>query len=153
MLGQVMTCPKKEVFMKEERERILKMLADGKITVDEAEKLLDALAGPSAKTQTAVAEPGGKKKIDFLYVKVISANDDNVDIRVPLNLLRAGIKLTALIPPQAMKHLDNALDAKGIPFDFRNIKPENIEELVQSLADMEVNVNSKNGDYVKVYCA
>ena len=138
--------------MGEEREKILKMLADGKISVDEAEKLLDALETGPSQTATAVAEPGKPKRIDFLYVKVISAEEDNVDIKVPLNLLRAGIKLTALIPPHAMKHIDSAMEEKGIPFDFKNLKPENIEELIQGLADMEVNVNSKNGDYVKIYC-
>lgn len=138
--------------MGEEREKILKMLAGGKITVEEAEKLLDALATGSSKTETAVADPAKPKKIDFLYVKVISAEEDNVDIKIPFNLLRAGIKLTALIPPHAMKHIDSAMEEKGIPIDFKNMKPENIEELIQGLADIEVNVNSKNGDYVKVYC-
>ena len=35
--------------MSEERTSILKMLAEGKITVEEAEGLLDALEGPSEK--------------------------------------------------------------------------------------------------------
>jgi hypothetical protein len=130
------------------------MLAEGKITVAEAENLLEALQGPAQKdTAAAVAEKRDNRTLKYLYVKVVSAQGDNVDVRVPLDLLRAGIRLTALIPPQAMKHLDTAMAEKGIPFDFRNIKPENIEELIQGLADMEVNVDSKNGDHVKMYCA
>lgn len=37
---------------------------------------------------------------------------------------------------------------KGLNFDLNNIKPDDIEELLKNIADMEVNVKSKNGDTV-----
>ncbi len=87
-----------------------------------------------------------------MYVKVLSSQQDNVDVRVPLGLIRAGMRFTSLIPPQAMDQINSSLKEKGMNFDLGNIKPEDIEELIKNLADMEVNVKSKNGDIVKVYC-
>jgi Asp-tRNA(Asn)/Glu-tRNA(Gln) amidotransferase B subunit len=140
--------------MGEERKRILKMLAEGKISASEAEELLDALGkntGQQAPETTAV-QGKNPKNIKYMYVKVLSAQQDNVDVRVPLGLIRAGMRFTSLIPPQAMDHINSAMKEKGMNFDLSSIKPEDIDELIKNLAEMEVNVNSKNGDIVKVFC-
>jgi hypothetical protein len=138
-----------------ERSRILKLLADGKISAQEAEDLLDALGKNSdTKTQTAESMPEKiLKNIKYIYVKVTSTQNDNVDIRVPIGLIRAGMRLTTLIPAQAMEQINTKMHEKGISFDLNNIKPDDIEELIKNLSEMEVNVNSKNGDIVKIYCA
>jgi DUF4097 and DUF4098 domain-containing protein YvlB len=137
-----------------ERQRILKMLGEGKITAIEAEDLLDALGKDPGRqaTEAAAVEPKAPKNIKYMYVKVLSSQQDNVDVRVPLGLIRAGMRFTSLIPPQAMDHINSSLKEKGMNFDLGNIKPEDIEELIKNLADMEVNVKSKNGDTVRVYC-
>lgn len=138
-----------------ERSRILKLLADGKINAQEAEDLLDALSkNPEVKTDEP--ENGAEKilkKIKYIYVKVTSTQNDNVDIRVPIGLIRAGMRLTTLIPAPAMEQINTKMKEKGISFDLNNIKPDDIEELIKNLSEMEVNVNSKNGDIVKIYCA
>jgi dissimilatory sulfite reductase (desulfoviridin) alpha/beta subunit len=41
----------------------------------------------------------------------------------------------------------------GMSFDLNNIKPEDIEDIIESLREMEVNVNSANGDKIRVFCA
>ena len=153
--------------MSEERSRILSLLADGKITVDEAERLLDAVgSGAGAGTGTA-GESGGKAAAGaearpsadagspprYMYVKVVSTSGDNVDVRIPLSLVKSGLKLTSLIPPQAMEQINESMGEHGMTFDFNNFKPEDIEELIQALREMEVNVDSQNGDNVRVYCA
>jgi Asp-tRNA(Asn)/Glu-tRNA(Gln) amidotransferase B subunit len=140
--------------MNEERKRILKMLGEGKISAAEAEELLDALgknSGPQAPEAAAV-QAKNSKNIKYMYVKVLSAQQDNVDVRVPLGLIRAGMRFTSLIPPQAMEQINSSMKEKGMNFDLSNIKPEDIDELIKNLAEMEVNVNSKNGDIVKVFC-
>jgi hypothetical protein len=141
--------------MSEERKRILKMLAEGKISTAEAEELLDALGRGTGQPPEAggAIEHKSLKDIKYLYVKVISAAEDNVDIRVPLGLIRAGMRLTSLIPPQAMGHVNSAMHDKGLPFDLSGLKPDDIDELIRSLAEMEINVKSKNGDTVRVCCS
>jgi hypothetical protein len=139
--------------MNEERKRILKMLAEGKISAAEAEELLDATGKGSGQAQDGTGvERKSLKNIKYIYVKVLSSQNDNVDVRVPLGLIRAGMRLTSLIPPQAMEHINSTMHEKGMKFDLNNLKPDDIEELIKNLADMEVNVKSKNGDTVRVYC-
>lgn len=140
--------------MNEERKRILKMLAEGKISTNEAEDLLDALGKSDSRQSDQDSGPAllKIKNVKYIYVKVLSAREDNVDVRVPLGLIRAGMKLTTLIPTQAMDHINSAMREKGMSFDLNSIKPDDIEELIRNLADMEVNVKSKNGDTVRVYC-
>ena len=146
--------------MNEDRKRILDMLAEGKITAEEAERLLDALdAHASAATTPAgpaiKGDPG--PLIDalpkFLYVKVMAENGDNVDVKIPIALVRSGLKLTSLIPPQAMDQINDSMSEHGMSVDFSNLKPEDIDDLVEALREMEVNVDSANGDKVRVYTA
>jgi hypothetical protein len=146
--------------MSEERSRILSLLAGGKITAEEAERLLDALeASASASTTSAgPAIQGDPAPLiaalpKYLYVKVLAANGDNVDVKIPIVLVRSGLKLTSLIPPLAMDKINDAMSEHGMSVDFSNFKPEDIDELIGGLRDMEVNVDAKNGDTVRVYCA
>ena len=144
--------------MSEERDRILDLLAAGKITAEEAGRLLDAVdsrAAQAGATATASAAPqrgaGGLPK--FIYVKVVSTKGDKVNVKIPLALLRAGLKLTSLIPPQAMEQIDKSMAEKGMSFDLKNLKAEDLEDIIDSLREMEVNVDSADGDNVRVYAA
>lgn len=148
--------------MNEDRTRILNMLAEGKITAEEAERLLDALdTRAGAAPAGGSAEPAIKGDPTpliralprFLYVKVVGDKGENVDVKVPLALVRSGLKLTSLIPPQAMDQINAEMSQHGMSIDFSNLKPEDIEELVEALREMEINVTGDNGETVKVYCA
>ena len=146
--------------MSEDRGRILKLLAEGRITAEEAERLLDAL---DARTNAAEGPGGPAVKGDprpviaalpkYLYVKVLAANGDNVDVKIPIALVRSGLKLTSLIPPQAMDQINDQMAQHGMAVDFNNFKPEDIDDLIVALREMEVNVDAKNGDTVRVFCA
>lgn len=50
------------------------------------------------------------------------------------------------------EHINSTMHEKGMKFDLNNLRPDDIEELIRNLADREVNVKSKNGDTVRVYC-
>ena len=139
--------------MSEERKRILDLLAKGKISADEAEKLLDAVGAPAndgvAELANKIIDQGA---IKYLYVKVDSVKGDKVDVRIPLSLLRSGLRLTSLIPAQAMDEVNASLKEHGMSFDLSNLKDSDIEELITELKDMEINVKSKDGDDIRVYC-
>jgi hypothetical protein len=146
--------------MTDDRARILRLLADGKITPDEAERLLDAL-GPRPGVTESPPEPGVKGDRGpllaalpkYLYVKVAATNGDNVDVKVPVALVRSGLKLTSLIPSRAMDQINDSMAEHGMSVDFANLKPEDIDELIEALRDMEISVDAQNGDNVRVYCA
>ena len=140
--------------MSEDRARILKMVADGKISVKEAEELLDALQqhnkGDSKMVSEQASQP--KKTLKYLRVKVDSREGDNVNVKVPLGLLRAGIKLSALMPKHASDKVKHHLHDHGVDVDLNDVRPQDIEQIIEHLGDMEVNVDSKDGDTVRVYC-
>lgn len=146
--------------MSEDRSRILNMLAEGKITAEEAERLLDALDSRVAAPSAAGAAPAIKGDPTpllnalpkFLYVKVVGDKGENVDVKVPLALVRSGLKLTSLIPPQAMDQINAEMSQHGMSIDFNNLKPEDIDELIEALREMEVNVTGDKGETVHVYC-
>lgn len=143
--------------MGNDRARILDMLKQGKITVDEAEQLLDALGQNVGTEQTsalAVEEKpaGNSKRCRFLRVCVSGSDKENVDIRVPMQILRAGVKLGALIPPQARRKVDCALGEKGINLDFSNLTPETVDEFIEGLSEMSIDIKGDEGETVKIFC-
>ena len=62
----------------------------------------------------------------------------------------AGVRLAALIPQQAHDQLDEALSRRGVPLTLSQIKPENLEELVEHLEDLTVDVDGTEGNKTKV---
>jgi len=137
--------------MNDNRRQILDMLAQGKITAEEAERLIAALerggAGAAAMTET--------DKVKYLRVLVDTidpmAGPTKVNVRVPMQLLRAGVRLTGVIPASAREEVNNALRKEGIPFDINNLTPQNLEELVEQLRELTVDVNNDNTK-VRVFC-
>jgi hypothetical protein len=125
--------------MKEERKKVLEMLSEGKISADEAERLLQALESKTAEAspQTALTETLNNLP-KYLFVKVDSVDGDKVNIRVPLKLIKAGIKLQALLPQDAQEKVNAKLNEKGINLD--------------ALTEFELNVDEKKGDKVRIYC-
>ncbi|MEU4421741.1 hypothetical protein AB0F81_14040 [Actinoplanes sp. NPDC024001] len=139
--------------MNEERKDILDMLAAGKITAAEAEQLLSALERGQSRVATAV-DTRAKGRPKYLRV-MIDSNDDGepvaVNIRVPLQLLRAGVKLAALIPPVAIDRANAELSRAGVPFDLGQLKPEQLEDLVEALDDLTMDIDSPDST-VRIYC-
>jgi hypothetical protein len=147
--------------MSENRRQVLEMLAGGKITADEAERLISALEKDSSNG-APVTSAAGQTKRNAKYLRVVVEAEDGsdpgpvkVNVRVPLQLLRSGVKLVNLIPAPARQHVNDALREQGIPFDLNQIKPENLEELVDQLNDVTVDVDvdqTNNKVKVRVFC-
>jgi antitoxin component of RelBE/YafQ-DinJ toxin-antitoxin module len=148
--------------MNEHRRQILQMLSEGKINADEAERLIAALEESSAgKSPENVSGAEAKSRPKYLRVQVDAEDHDGregptkVNVRVPMQLLRAGVKLAGLIPAQALHRANDAIHEQGIPFDLTQIKPENLEELIDQLNDLTVDVDQKDHESkvkVKVFC-
>ena len=150
--------------MNENRRQILEMLAAGKINADEAERLLSALdpgtAGSAGEySNTIRGADGATVKTRAKYLRVLVEADETmtgmkgattVNVRVPMQLLRAGVRLASLIPAQAHGQLDEALSKHGVPITLSQIKPENLEELIDHLEDLTVDVDGKEGNSTKV---
>ena len=150
--------------MSDNKKKILEMLEQSKISADEAYRLLSAVDGGegtekgSARESQSTSDTAVKNKAKYLRVTVTPGEKhenperaDRVNVRVPMSLIRAGIKLTSLIPQEALDKANDALREKGINFDVRSIKSEDIEELIDALGDMQVDVETSSGECVKVF--
>jgi hypothetical protein len=150
--------------MNEHRRQILEMLAAGKISADEAERLIAAVEAPSPNpTSDAGSSTVAKSRPKYLRVLVDTDEGSNgsydgptkVNVRVPMQLLRAGVRLAGLIPQQALQRANQAMQEKGVPIDLSQIKPENLEDLVEQLNDLSVDVDQKEAGAkvkVRVFC-
>ena len=143
------------------RTKVLEMLKNGTVTVEQAEALLERLneepqsepapaAGASGGGGPAAATVLGQRPVPtsprYLRVAVNSPDGDRVNIRVPMALIRTGIKLSTLIPHSARE----SVQAQGIDLDM--LTSMDPDELVRALAEMTVDVESKDGATVQIFC-
>jgi hypothetical protein len=144
----------------EERRRILNMLAEGKLNAAEAENLLDALA-KSADAQQGTNGPTDLALRDPKYLRVLvegyvdhehGGGAEKVNVRVPFTLIRAGMRLAALLPATVHEPINRALRDNGVDIDISKIKPENLEDLVTHLRELAIDVDGAHGEKVRVFC-
>ncbi len=142
--------------MNEQRRQILQMLAEGKINADEAERLIDALQRQQPEPAQG-ATPRPKPRPKYLRLVVNSEDDgtgegpSRINIQVPLQLLRAGVRIASLLPPQALTRANTGLRRSGVPIDLAELKPEHLEDLVEQLDEVTVDVDDPSGQ-VRVFC-
>jgi hypothetical protein len=152
--------------MDEPKKKILEMVASGKISVDEAAALLDRVAevvpgprqiegpGGAEQEETPKAPPRlpqasgrtASRRPRYLRVNVESSEGDEVNVRLPLALIKTGIKLGSLLPKEA----SSAIDRSGV--DLSKLAELEGDELLEALSELQVHVESSDGDEVHVYC-
>lgn len=89
--------------MNEEKMMILKMLQEGKISADEAAKLLESLdAGTNKAGKTPEADSSQKTQGKFFRVLITDTDTGKAraNIRIPLSVLGIGVKFGAQFAPQ-----------------------------------------------------
>lgn len=119
--------------LKEERMKILELLSKGVISTEEAEKLLVAMSGSEESfTKEVVAQ----KKAPFKMLKILVDSND-------------GDKVRMQIPVEFSKLLKTAKFKSSI--GSTDIDIDAIVEMISQGMDGEiVNVESSNGDIVKI---
>lgn len=122
--------------------KVLDMLQDGKVTVDEAEQLLGALS--SDESPVYQVESADHDLPKFLVVQ-ISSGTDEVNIRVPVKLISLGVDLSKL-NPQVAEALNEA-----VPGTLHGLAGLKDNELRQALQGLTINIHDDE-DTVRVYC-
>jgi len=133
--------------MSNERKQVLQLLADGKISADQADRLLEKLASaqPSDAAPEAHSVPAGAVP-KFMVIHVDCKEGEKVDVRLPIGLLRSGIKLTAMMPKEAAQ----AMSDNGI--DFSQLSGLAGDDLISALHAMTIDVRSADGDKIQICC-
>jgi hypothetical protein len=146
------------------------LLAQGKITVDGASKLLSALgegatANSSAKTAESDATPprymrivvhraagqvGGHAAAGYAWPGVWRP-EKNVNIRIPLSLVRSGMRLGAILPGGAGDVITQVLRDRGIALDFSKLDPSELAAALKNLGEVSVDVDSGRAQ-IRITC-
>jgi hypothetical protein len=132
--------------MSDETRQVLEMLSSGKITVQEAEQLLQAVTVPAASDEKK-AEP---KYFRILVNKPASDGKkaENVNIKVPISVVRGGLRLSSVFPGLMGKkkiQLDN-----GTELDLSKIHYADLEAMIKDIGELTVDVD---GDaQVRIRC-
>lgn len=97
-----------------------------------------------------------KGKLKYLRVQVEPKGSegsakDRVNIRVPLRILRAGVKLSSALPEHAKDKINHTIREKGIDFDLSSLDGERLEEALESLIDSRIDIETSDKD-IHVYC-
>lgn len=146
--------------MTENHRKILEMLSQGKISVADAERLLGKLKAP-VETRADVADDDGEagdasssgtgtrpgaKLPKFLRVVVDDVAGEHINVRVPISLVRTGVRLSALLPKQARK----AVEHQGV--DLSGLSRLDADELARALVELDVNVDAVDGGRLRIFC-
>ncbi len=141
--------------MSEEKQRILKMLEDGKLTAGQAMALLETLEpgdgtkGPGQPKQSVeellkdddglMANPFPGERL--LLIRVLSAEGDKVRVNLPLNLVKGIIKATGKMP-----YINSEME--GI--NLNEMMDTVVAAIDQDISGRFVDVETGNGDKVVI---
>jgi len=146
--------------MSAETKKVLELLAAGKISPEDAERLLDKLSDASAPTvepaaansQTAAgartdaqAAASGAKRPQYLRIHVERPGRDDVNVRVPLSLARGGRHWMAFLPTGVADRLNEY----GVRFG--SLAEMTDQELQAALDRLNVDIVKGNGKRVHIY--
>ena len=139
-----------------ERERILKMIEDGKITAKEGLELLNAL-GETPVFESSNKQEKQKRKYTVLKFRII-VEEENIDLNVniPLSVVKVFTNVAdefdKLIPKEAKETMKkNGVDLDGINF-LKIIKAiESGEVKDPHIVDMDISDKNKGLVKIKIY--
>ena len=130
--------------MSAETRKILEMLADKKITAEEADKLLEKLsAQPSPEAKPEEPSPN---KPRFLRIVVDKPGQEPVNIRMPLAFARTRSHLLAALPSRVSEKLTE------LGIDLAAASSMNEKEWANAMENMNVDIEKGNGKKVRIFC-
>jgi hypothetical protein len=147
--------------MSAETKKVLEMLAAGKISTEDAERLLDKISGATAATgatgsqssATATSTGGAAtpnaanaKRPRYLRIQVERPGREGTSIRVPIPFVRSGRHWMAILP----ERVSDKLREHG--FDFGSLEAMSDEDFQRTLGQMNVDIESDGGKRVRIYC-
>lgn len=135
-------------MMSEERMKILDMLSQGIITANEANELLKSLDEKKIEVNGKMMTEGQYLKsaaAKFLYIEAKSHDGDNVNVTIPLSLIKAAVK---------MGNVQGIIDKSLSWSSFAN-EAIDIDLILQCIESGTtgniVSMDSKEGDSVRIY--
>jgi hypothetical protein len=134
--------------MKEDRGRILAMLASGKISVDQADRLLSAIVPAKPKD----AEQHAPKFLRLLLEpKADARRQRKVDIRMPLGIIRSGVQIARSLPIEKQGPMTIALGTHTLAVDLSGVDPQNVDQFMALFKDLTTDIDKKD-ETLRLFC-
>ena len=134
--------------MNEETRKVLEMLSQGKISVQEAEQLLGAVSAP-------VGQTADDRKVEPKYFRILvnkpprdGRKAEAVNIRVPMTVVRGGLRLGALIP--GMLGRKKIQLGNGNELDLSKVTYADLEAMIRDIGELTVDVDGE--EQVRIRC-
>ncbi|MBL7034027.1 MAG: hypothetical protein ISR91_07765 [Candidatus Delongbacteria bacterium] len=125
--------------MENERKQVLEMVAEGKVTVEEAQQLLDAL-NQQPQDQDNFDLPAKRagvfRKPRMIYIEVVEHGRKKVNVRIPLALAKVGMRF---VP-------EDVVDVAGEKINLDELFDAVKNGVVGNLVEVE-----DNGKQVRIY--
>jgi SHOCT-like protein len=148
--------------MSDDTRRVLDLLAQGKITVDDAERLLAAMAQHAAEPAGAASPRSGDAPNGDVpkprYVRIVvhkaaheGRREKDVQIRVPIAIVKSGMRLGAMIPGFPGDELAARLRERKLDVDFSKLDDAAFDAMLKELSDRNIEVDSGKAQ-VRISC-
>jgi SHOCT-like protein len=142
--------------MSEETRRVLEMLSQGKITVEEADRLMQAVGAPRPEPSGVKSEPADQPAPKFFRITVNQSGKDGgraetVNVRVPMSVVRGGLRLGSLIPGLMGERTKQRLRDKGVDLDFSKLDFTQLDTLIRDLGELTIDVDDRDSQ-VRIRC-
>jgi SHOCT-like protein len=138
-----------------ETRKVLDMLAEGKITADDAEKLLEKLqASSEADENQSDPSPASDKgrlahRVRFLRIVVDEPGRKQVNIRMPLAFARAGMSLAGVLPASVTEKLKE----RGIDLNRVRLHTGKWDDVADKVfEELNLDVDKGDGKKVRIFC-
>ncbi|MCP3960617.1 MAG: hypothetical protein GY719_22470 [bacterium] len=128
-----------------ERKLVLEMLADGKISAEDAERLLDKLQEIESRRR----EGGGdtRQTPRPRHLRIVASGEgaeDELNLRIPIGLVRAGLTLESFLPTWAQSRII-------VGSSFSDLQSLDKDYLRENLDELDLTFDSKSGESVRIF--
>lgn len=127
--------------MNEEILMVLKMVEEGKLSSDKAKELIDTLLGKEVGVKT-VKTKGYEDK--FLRVEVMSHKGDQVNVKLPVKIVKEVLKVSGKLPISSYIEGMNGIDIDSLMSTL-------VACLDNEVMGDIVDICSSEGDIVKIF--
>lgn len=134
--------------MNEETRKVLEMLSEGKVSVQEAEQLLNAVSTPAGQA-------ADDRKVEPKYFRILvnkpareGRKAETVNVRVPMTVVRGGLRLGALIP--GMLGRKKIQLGNGNELDLSKVTYADLEAMIKDIGELTVDVDGE--EQVRIRC-
>ena len=143
--------------MSEETRRVLELLAQGKVSVDEADQLLKAVSAATAAGSPSSTAADERPRPPARFVRIAIHKEDerqgekDVTIRVPLVIVRSGMRLGALIPGIAGEKVAARLRDRGVELGFSTLDAAALDAVFKELGSEPIDIDAGKAQ-IRITC-